>query len=343
MRGKRAGGRASLREVAATAGVALSSASRALNGHPDVSDAMRRRVQAAAEQLGYEQNLLWEGIRDGQTHTVGIVVRDITSSLWSEIALTAELVLQRHGYSMLLSNSQGVPEFEVSQIRLLDQRRVDGFIVSPSDVSDPETAAALSRLRVPIVVIDRDLPAGVSASQVMIDQRAGVGEAVRHLIGLGHRHIGLIVPPHNFRPSAEAAAAAQEVCSAHGVALTVKAGPFSEAHGAAATRELLTAEPPATAIISGSGQIFPGVLAAARELGARIPGDFSMVAVEGLPLLSYLEPPMALVTRQPRRVGEVAADLLLDLMAGGTPGSRWVSTAFQPAASCAPPPVKAAK
>ncbi len=116
-----------MKEVALHAGVALSSVSRVLNDHADVSDAMRARVLVAIEELGYEPNLIASSLRRGSTKTVGFVVSDIANPLFADIAKGAERTLDESGYATVLTNSEGDPARDESMIRLLRWRRVDGL------------------------------------------------------------------------------------------------------------------------------------------------------------------------------------------------------------------------
>jgi LacI family transcriptional regulator len=299
---------------------------------------MRSRVLAAADALGYEPNLLWEGHRLGATRTVGIVVRDISSPHWSDIALGAELLLQEHGYSMLLSNSQADPSSDTRQYRLLDQRRVDGLLISPTDAGDPDTLAFLERLRIPFVAIDRELPARLGGSTVLLDHRRGARALIAHLLALGHRSIAFVSPPRGLRPAEEAIEELEAACREAGTALLVDAGPFSPEHGAAAVERMLAAGAGCTAVVAGSNQIIPGVLQALKAHAVRIPGDVSVASFEDLALLSVLDPAISVVSRKPRLVGSEAARLLLDLLAGRPPESVTVPTAYIARGSCGPAP-----
>lgn len=330
--------RVGLRDVAKLAGVALSSASRVLSDHPEVSPAMRSRVLLAAEQLGYEHNSLWDGLRSGVTRTVGMVVRDISSAHWAEIALGAEMFLQRNGYSMLLANSRGQADLDVSQIRTFNGRQVDGLIVSPNDVSDPATLATLDRLRVPFVAIDRDLPVALGGSTVLIDHQEGATAAVAHLLELGHRSIGFVSPPANFRPAHEVRQALERMCSARGASAAVEEGQFGPADGESAAGRLLDSEDGVTALIVGSNQMVPGVLSAVQSRRLRIPADMSLVAFEDLPLLSAFDPPISIVSRQPRLVGERSAELLLRRLEDGEPEVHVVPTVYVRRHSCGAAP-----
>lgn len=329
--------RLNLKEVADRAGVAMSSVSRVLSDHPDVSPRMRERVLAVVEELGYEPNLLAQSLRRGSTMSVGFMVRDISSPLFSEIVLGAEIELRAHGYTMLLTNSEGLPELDAAHIRLFRQRRVDGLLLSLADEEDAATVAELRRLRIPFVLIDRELEAFPDASAVLCDHASGLREATEYLISLGHRRIGLMTTVLSLRPGREVRRGFLEACERHGAEGLVEVGPFAAEHGVAATRRLLALADPPTAVVSGSNQILPGVLQELRRQGKRVPQDVSLVTVDELPLLEFLDPPVAAVSREPLDIGREAAGLLLRQLRGGDPERVPIPTRFIPRPSCAAP------
>ena len=175
-------------EVAKLARVAPSSVSRVLNDHPDVSDEMKARVLRAAEQLGYQPNFLAQSLRRGVTHTVGFVVRDISIPLFAGIVKGAEQELESHGYSVLLTNSLQNSALEAKHINVLRQRQVDGLILSLQSEADAGTLTALRNVRVPIVLLDREL-SGFAGDAVLFDHASGVHGAVVALVDLGHRRV----------------------------------------------------------------------------------------------------------------------------------------------------------
>src|SRR4029079_5589302 len=109
--------RPGLREVAAHAGISISTASRALSGHPDIGAETRSRVMAAVRELGYEPTLLARGLRQGATQTIGFLVRDLASADVSEIVQGAEVALREQGYSVLLTNSEDRAELGAQHVR----------------------------------------------------------------------------------------------------------------------------------------------------------------------------------------------------------------------------------
>jgi LacI family transcriptional regulator len=332
------GRRARLSDVAQLAGVAVSSASRVLSDHPDVSPDMRRRVLDAVAQLGYEPDFLAQSFRRGATFSVGFVLRDISSPLLAEIALGAETALRGHGYNMLVLNSEADPAIDAEHIRLLDRRRVDGVLVSLAGEQHPPTLAALRELSVPAVLVDRDVADAPEASRALLDHESGIRKAVTHLSSLGHRTIGLVGGPPEVRPGREGARAFRACCAELGVEAVVELGPFAATHGFAATDQMLQAASAPTAIVAGSNQILPGVVGAIRKHGVRVPSDISLVTFDDLPLLSLLEPPVDVVIRDPQAFGRVAAELLLRRLEGGGPETVLVQPKLVVRASSAPPP-----
>lgn len=331
--------RAGMREVADRAGVAMSSVSRVLSGHPDVSDTMRNRVMAAVEALGYEPNMLAQQLRRGATQTVGFVVGDISNPLLAQITLGAEVALRAAGYAMLLTNSVNEANLDATHIRLLQQRRVDGLLLSVSDETNEQTVEALSRTPTPSVLIDRDLRTEETASAVLSDHAAGIAQAVKRLVELGHERIALVAGSPHVRPTRERINALEEAIEAYpGVYAQVRSGAFTETHGSAATRELLEGRRPPTAIIAGGNQILVGVLGelAARKL--RIPTDISLVTCDDVPLAKFFTPALAMIERDPYEMGAVAARLLLARLGGGPAETVTLPTTFVGARSCAAPP-----
>ena len=327
-----------MKEVADRAGVALSSVSRVLSGHPDVSEVMRNRVLDAVAALGYEPDQLAQSLRTGETKTIGFVVGDISNPLMSQIALGAEIELREAGYLTLLTNSVNDAALDVQHLRLLQQRRVDGLLLSLSDESNPEINAALMRTDVPGVLVDRQI-VGSPFGAVLSDHASGISEAVTLLTELGHLRIGLVNGNPRVRPSRERANALRRFLRQNReVSGTVKTAAFTPEHGYQATLELLQAEDAPTALIAGSNQILVGVLRALRELEMSIPDDISLVTCDAVPLAEFHMPPIATITRDFSVMGHTAAELLLEQLEGQPAREVVLPTGFEPTASCASPP-----
>jgi LacI family transcriptional regulator len=335
--------RAGMREVAELAGVAVSSVSRVVSGHPDVSPAMRHRVLAAVSSLGYQPDFLAQSLRRGATLTVGFIASDISNPLMAEIASGIESVLKTEHYSLVVMNSGLDPGQEASNIEFLNRRRVDGMILSLSSERKKETIKALRDLRVPIVVVDRDLPARLNASSVISDHRTGVFAATTDLLTLGHRKIGLVTGPLDTRPARERLAGVREATLAAGLpdAYVYRTHSFAAEYGDAATEELLALAPAPSAIIAGGNQILVGCLRTFRRHGLRVGTDVALVTCDEVPLAELFNPPIAAVVRDNSAMGRAAAQLLLERMRDSG-GARQVviPTAYVHRDSACPPPTR---
>jgi len=330
-----------MREVAELAGVAMSSVSRVLSDHPDVSPAMRQRVRSAVEQLGYKPDLLAQSLRRRETRSVGFVVSDISNQLFGEIVKGAETTLREAGYSMLLTNSENDPDLDAAHVRLFEQRRTDGLILSLAREQHRPTIEELERLDVPIVLIDRDLPPSVPASRVISDHRSGMTAAVEHLLDLGHRRIAFIAG-QPVRPSRERRQAFEEAFAARGLPRTyeTREGMFSMETGSRFTRELLDGPEPPTALIAGGNQIMLGALKVISERGIELGRILSFVGCDDIPITGIYRPPIVVIPRDNVALGRTAAEPLLRRLRDGFASSEVVTlpTEFVPGPSCGPAP-----
>lgn len=332
--------RASMREVAELADVAISSVSRVLSGHPDVSAEMRDRVLAAVDQLEYEPDFLAQSLRRGATLSVGYVVGDISNPLISSITSGAESVLRGGGYSMLLMNSENVADLDTAHIKFFLARRVDGMILSLASERHPDTLDILGQVDVPIIMVDRDVPRDLHASMVRNDHRAGMRAAVDHLLDLGHRRIALITGGLELWPVRERIAGMQEAIQGRGIpdeSISI-AGSLSAEHGERATEQVLAMTPRPTAIVAGGNQVLAGCIRALQANRVRIPDDLSLVTCDEVDLSVLHDPPIAAVARDTLLLGRTAAELLLERLDGGEPRTVLLPTQFVARPSCGPAP-----
>lgn len=336
--------RASMREVADRAGVAMSSVSRVLSGHPDVSEQMRENVIRAVEELGYVPDMLAQGLRTQRTMSVGFTISDISNPVLAETITGAERRLRTAGYSLLLTDAESDPERDAADIRLLQQRRVDGMLASVADEQHAGTKAALQEVEVPVVLIDRDRPQGVVGPRVCFEHQSGMRAAAEHLFALGHRHVALIAggprrPTRQRRKGVEAVfqrKGANTSCRVYEQGLTIE-------HGVEATRAILALEARPTAVIAAGNQLMHGALRTLHAAGVRIGEEISFVGCDDVAVAEFHDPPIALVRRDTREIGRVAAGLLIDAMSAEPDSDDAypdlvLPTEFVARASAAPPP-----
>ena len=319
---------AKISEVAKLAGVAPSSVSRALSNHPDVSEEMRLRVLRAADQLGYRPNLLAQGLRRGQTRTVGFIVRDISIPTFAGIVKGAEEEFESHGYSILVTNSLQSSALEAKHVEVLIQRQVDGLIISLQSESSLEMLRALERVQVPIVLLDRELTS-FDCDSVCFDHAAGVRQAVEALIQLGHRRIGFLGGSPDRRASRDRLSGYLAALESAGIvpneSWMVQLGVTAHDGVHGGVLRLLDQEPRPTAILAGDGNLGVELLTAMREGGIAIGRDMAVVICDDHELLRLMEPPISVVARDVELMGRSAARLLITrLNAAASPSVREV-------------------
>ncbi len=205
-----------IRDVGAKAGVSQATAARALGGYGHVSAAVSSRVRQAALELGYVPNSVARALASGTTHAVGLVVGDIENPFFSAVARGISNVLEDSGHTLLVANSDEDLDRERIAIETLRARQVDSLIVVPSSASaSPHLRAAAADA--PLVLLDRTIPK-LGVDSVTVDNRDGARRAVEHLIGHGHRRIGLVSDEPNISTSAERLAGYRAALAAAGIA-----------------------------------------------------------------------------------------------------------------------------
>jgi LacI family transcriptional regulator len=323
-------GQVTIREVAARAGVALSSVSRTLSGHPDVSPAMRTRVEAAVQALGYEPDLLAQSLRSGTTRTIGFIIRDIANPLFALVARACEQELRRNGYSMILMNSDGSVETESKNFLLLRRRRVDGVIASIVAEDSPYIRKTIISLRAPLVLLDRQM-VDLKVSAVITDHFTGVYDATTYLISKGHRNIAFVTGAEyvyttrdRLRGFTQAFVDARLPVPKKWMAL----GGFDSEYATTHTRNFLSKKPRPTALIAGGIGSTAGSLRAINELGIVIGKDIAFVALDEWPLFDLFSPRISSVYRDAQAMGGEAAHLMLEMLNGKEPRESVIETKF---------------
>lgn len=206
---------ASIKDVAAEAGVSVATVSRVLNDHPSVSDDARTRVLAAVEALDYRPNAVARSLRTDQTRTLGLVISDVLNPYFTELARSVEEEARALGYSVIIGNADERPELQDHHVRTLLDRRIDGLLVSPTDGGSPGMLDA-ARAGTPMVFVDRWIP-GLDVPVVRADGRAAIRDLVAHLHGLGHRRLAIIAGPAATTTGSERVAAFRDALAEFGL------------------------------------------------------------------------------------------------------------------------------
>jgi LacI family transcriptional regulator len=310
--------RPTIRDVARAAGVSLGTASRVLNGHKSVSPDMRGRVERAILDLGYRPDAVAQSMRRGATQTIGIVIRDITVPVLAGFVKSVQDVLYEAGYTLIIAGSEDRPDRELDILEVLSRRRVDGLIMTTASERDVLLLEAREAVHMPVVLLDRESPAGFDA--VVVAHREGTRRAVSHLLELGHRRIALLTGSETVRPAAERVLGYQDAFRERGLELDpelIRARSFTADYAYLESSALFGQRAPPSAIIAGGIAMLPGVLRAVRAYSLRIPEDIAVVGGSDSDLAELATPPITVVRWSYAELGKAAAQLLLDRIQGG--------------------------
>ncbi|MFJ9584003.1 LacI family DNA-binding transcriptional regulator [Streptomyces acidicola] len=313
---------ASIKDVAAEAGVSVATVSRVLNDHPSVSPEARTRVLAAVEALGYRPNAVARSLRTDQTHTLGLVISDVMNPYFTELARAVEEEARALGYSVIFGNADERRDLQDHHVRTLLDRRIDGLLVSPTDGGSPLMLDAV-RSGTPMVFVDRWI-AGLDVPVVRADGRQAVRDLVAHLHGLGHRRLAIIAGPAATTTGQERVEAFREALRAYDLELPddhIGQGDFQAESGRRATERFLDLPEPPEVVFAADNLMALGVLDAVRARGLRIPEDIGLAAFDDIPWFVHTDPPITAVAQPTRELGRAAVRALVDRIEGRTPKS----------------------
>lgn len=317
--------RATIYDVADAAGVAISTVSRVLNHSPEVSAATRARVEAAVAALRYQPQRSARTLASRAPTALAVALPSATSLFYVEILKGVKDVLVEHDLDLMLSNLGSLHPRE-TLIRFLDRGAVEALLLISLDV-DADLAERLQRIHAPVVLLggstEPGLGTAVEADVFRWDDRQGAREAVRHLIDLGHRRIGMVAshdwsltgaPRRAGYADALAEAGIEPEASLVAIGRTVKHAGYSEEAGAEAMARLMALPDPPTAVFAESDVQAYGAWAWARDHGLVVPRDVSLVGYDGLKLSRFLD--LTTVEQRMQEAGRRAAECLVQRLGG---------------------------
>lgn len=311
-----------LADIAARAGVSEATVSRVLNSKPGVADGTRQVVLTALDVLGYERPAR---LRKRSAGLVGLVVPELENPVFPLFAQVIESALVKHGYTPVLCTQTPGGVHEDDYVQLLLERGVAGIVFVSGQHADTTTDASrytdLRTRKLPIVLINGYM-SGIDAPFISNDDAASVELAVRHLVQLGHRRIGLALGPRRYVPVVRKIAGFRLALRRHlgpdiaddDVTAMIECTHFSVEGGAAAASALV--DRGATAIVCGSDLMALGAIRTARDRGLRVPEDVSVVGSDDSLFMQFTDPPLTTVRQSVSAMGSAAVRALLDEIAG---------------------------
>jgi LacI family transcriptional regulator len=293
--------RPTVQTVAELAGVSVASVSRVLNGLP-ASEAMTRKVRDAVERLGYLPDAAARSLKAGRTEQLAYAVHDVGNPTYVTVMRAIESVTRAAGYRLLVSSTDADHDVEMSLLRSLSQRHVDGLVISPIRITD-EHREALRNAPVPVVVVTGSTSEGlgVEVDTVTTDSRLGVELAMAHLVDTVPGRMRL----EGYRNG----------LANHGLPrfdlLVETAGEFTYAAGYQAAQRLFARIRP-DAVMCANDLIAVATMRAATEAGLRVPQDLAIVGVDDTELSGMVYPSLSSVSLGSAERGRIAARFLLE-------------------------------
>lgn len=311
-----------IKDVAKAANVSVATVSRALNGHQNVADAVRRRVAEAAAQLRYSPHHAARSLSSRRTQTVGVVLPDLHGEFFSELMRGVDQVARTRGLHLLVSSYHGNPEAQGAALRAM-RGRVDGLLLMSPYVHDADFLERNVDISLPLVLMNA---AGESAYRsIGIDNYGGAREMVRHLAAAGHRRIAFITGPDDNDDARERLRGYRDGLAAAdlGHAPWELKGQFDEDSGHRAGEALLEMDARPDAVFAANDMMAIGCLYALGRGGIRTPDEVAIVGFDDIPLARYVHPALTTMRVDIAELGARALKALVALEAhvdGAPPG-----------------------
>jgi len=306
-----------MKRIAGELGVSITTVSKVLNNHADISEATRSRVLAKVEELGYQRNAVARSLTLRRTHTLGIVIPDLMHSFFVEIIAGIEPVASVRGYGLLLCSSGEDPGKERSELEMLRGRQVDGVVLASAPApGNTELLLGLTRLGTSLVMIDRDDHPTVKCHRVLTDDERVGQLATSHLLDLGRRAIAHIGGP-NMQHAKRREKGWRDALKARHIKPPddwIVRGGFMEADGYRSMKRLLTVRPRIDAVFAANDPAAIGAMKAIWESGMRVPQDVAIVGAGDIAHGDLLRVPLTTVGWSRKDQGLRPADLLLSAL-----------------------------
>ncbi|BBN99453.1 catabolite control protein A [Sporolactobacillus terrae] len=307
---------ATIYDVAREAGVSMATVSRVVNGNPNVKPTTRKKVSEAIKRLGYRPNAVARGLASKKTTTVGVIIPDISSVYFSELARGIEDIATMYKYNIILCNSDQNKDKEIHLIQTLLGKQVDGIVFMGGKI-DQEHIEEFKQANVPIVLAStvdeqREIPS------VNIDYEQAVFEVISKLAESGNEQIGFINGPSEIPLNGKYKLNGyKRALEAHGLAFNealVAEGDYTYESGKEAAAQFLNQDVKPTAIFVDSDEMAIGAIHEAQDEGLKVPEDVAVVSSENTRLVQMVRPTLSSIAEPTYDIGAVAMRLLTKLM-----------------------------
>jgi LacI family transcriptional regulator len=304
-----------IKDIARELGISPSTVSRALKDHPDISVDTKKAVNALADKLNYQPNIVALNLRQKKTNTIGVIIPEVVHFFFSTVISGIEDVAYSAGYNVILAQSNESYVREVAHVKALFNSRVDGMLLSLSrETTNFDHVESIISKGVPIVFYDRMYNSPTS-SKVIVDDYAGAKEAVNHLIAQGCKNIVHLVGAPNLIISIERLRGYKDALKENKMEVREEyivacdSGTFEE--GKEITEKLLSTKLKIDGIFSNNDPMAMGAMVSIKEKGLKIPDDIAIIGFSNWFIGELMEPSLSTIDQPGFEMGQEAARLLI--------------------------------
>ncbi|ABO68060.1 MULTISPECIES: catabolite control protein A [Geobacillus] len=302
-------------DVAREANVSMATVSRVVNGNPNVKPSTRKKVLEAIERLGYRPNAVARGLASKKTTTVGVIIPDISSIFFAELARGIEDIATMYKYNIILSNSDQNKDKELHLLNTMLAKQVDGILFMGGTITE-EHVAEFQKSSVPIVLAATIEP-NETIPSVNIDYEQAAFEAVTYLLERGNRRVAYVTGPTDDPINQRKLAGYRRALEEHGVPYDeelVVEGDNSYDSGLEAYEKIAELAERPTAVFAGTDEMALGIIHSAQDQGVRVPDELEVVGFDNTRLATMVRPRLTTVVQPMYDIGAVAMRLLTKYM-----------------------------
>lgn len=313
--------RITIEDVAAASGVSVTTVSHVFSGHRPVSEETQRLVREVAHRMGYRPNAVARSLRSQRTHTIMIVVPDITNGFYPEYARGVQDAVATAGYHCVLSNTDGIESEERAALEEAIARRLDGLVFIGFRVP-PTDLIPLAESGIAIVNIG-DSPGAGPIDSVRFDDTGAMAEGTSFLLDRYGTSIALISGDDDFPVGRERRRGFVAACRRAGVPekqIPIVETDFTRSGGVAGMTALLDRSAPPRAVMCANDMIALGAIDVAKERGLRVPDDVAIMGYDDIDAATIVTPRLTTIHTNAKRLGTAAGQFLLERMSGARTG-----------------------
>jgi DNA-binding LacI/PurR family transcriptional regulator len=325
-----------IKDIAKALGLSTSTVSRALRDSYEISPETKKLVLEYAEKINYHPNPIALSLKERRSRSIGVIVSEIANSFFSQAIDGVESIAYKNGYNVIISQSRESAEREQINLNYLTSRSIDGIIVSVSAESkDISGFRELHERGMPIVFFDRILNE-LNTHKVIVDNHKGAYDATLSLIREGFKNIAAISNSESLSITSERLAGYKAALKDHGtgyvepVVMVCPHGGLNQEEVEEAITELLNLKSRPDAILALGDKLTTGTLRVLKEKNIRVPQDIGLMGFSNSEITELIDPPLSIIKQPAIEMGEVATELLLQLIESKRPVTEFETRVMAP-------------